>query len=117
MARAVFNEEPLLTKKEVAKFLNIGDSTLDAWVTDGDIKCCPNLPKGRVRFDPDYIRAFKGEDFKNEIGSPETRRLTRELKKKDEEIDNLRNDLYEIHSEMSLLMNKVSQFIMKLANV
>ncbi|WP_338630444.1 hypothetical protein [Clostridium baratii] len=116
MARAVFDDEPLLKKKDVVKFLNIGDSTLDAWLSDGEIKCC-YIPKGGVRFDPDYIRSFKGTDFKNGIRSPEVKRLGREIKKKDEEIANLKNDLYEMHSEMSLLMNKLSQCIMKLANV
>lgn len=86
-------KEPLLKKAEVIDYLNIGLSTLDAWLADGDIKCCPKMPKGNIRFDPEYIWSFGDMGFKNNVSSPEVYRMEREhakdIKVRDEIISKL----------------------------
>ena len=91
--------EQLLTLKQVADILNYEPKTIQNWVDNRDIKY-RKMPRGGIRFDPDYIRDLGRIDFKSEGKSPEVARLERQHKReneaKDELIEKLRAKLREV---------------------
>lgn len=85
--------ERLWTKEDVAKYFNKSPRTIERWVTEGDLQCCPNMVKSIQMFNPEYIKSFGKMDFKYEP-SPEVMRLKRiyerDMKAKNKEIERLK---------------------------
>ncbi|MDQ0151178.1 helix-turn-helix transcriptional regulator [Eubacterium multiforme] len=100
--------ENLLTKEDVAEYLNYKPKTIERWVREGNIKCCPNVPGNELRFNKNYILGLGRMDFKLEP-SPEVYRVERKykkiLKEKEEEIISLKKAITNLHIQSTQAMN------------